>query len=121
MQTTRLCTLAEFLNHHHVFALHAAIAQFSDGSVGVSHQALFVGRISPRTCHHACAVSGTDLVLVRVNQRIEGHPIHQALFTERFERFHAQREVRRNRLVLVFVVMFLLFGDIGCHRKIAAI
>ena len=61
MQTTRLCTLAEFFNHHHVFALHAAIAQFSDGSVGVGHQALFVGRIGPRTCHHACAVSGPIL------------------------------------------------------------
>jgi len=49
-----------------------------------------------------------DFMLVRVDDRIECSSIDQSFFDEkRFQRFYAKRQIRRNCLMVVIVVVFL--------------
>ena len=106
MQTIRLWTCGRVLDHHHVLALRAAVAQFGDRGGGVFEQPLFVGRIGPGAGHHSRAVARADFVLVVIHQGVERGAVHQPFFDQQgFERFHAQREVGGDSLMVVIVMV----------------
>ena len=95
-----------------MLALLAAIAKLCDRVIGVRQQTLLVCWIAPGLRDHAGAVARSDLVLERVDERVERVAIHQSFFDQQgFERLHAQRQVRRDCLVL------LTLGQTGCRRR----
>ena len=68
-------------------------------------------RIDPGPRHHARAVARANLVFVGIDQGIEGVAIDQSLFDQqRFKRLHAQRGVRRDRLLRVTMVLASTLG-----------
>ncbi len=94
MQTTRLCSSRPVLDDDHVLTLPAGVTQFGDGGGGIREQPLLVGRVYPGPRHDPRAVARPDLVLERVNERVERGGIDQALFDEqRLERLDAERQV----------------------------
>ncbi len=82
MQTTRLCSLGGVLDHHHVLASEAAIAEFGDRGSGIGQQALLVRWIDPGSRDDARTVAWADFMLVGVDQRIKGCPLDQPFFNE---------------------------------------
>ncbi len=101
-------------DHHHVFALHPAIAELSDGGVGVGEQALFISGVGPGASYHAGTIARADLVLVGVNQCVQRSTVDQSFFDEeRFEGLDAEGKVRRNGLVIVIMSVGELGGQ-GC-------
>ncbi len=97
------------LDHDHVLALAPAIAQLGDGRSGVVQKAGLVGRIAPSPGDHPRAVARTDLVLIGVDDRIQGGRIDQALLDhQRFQRLDPQGPVRRRLLAMAVVVMMIV-------------
>ena len=81
------------LDHDHVLALAAGIAELGDGGGGVGQQAGFVGGIGPGPRDHAGAVPGADLVFVVFDDGVQRGRIDKALFDQQgFERLDPQRE-----------------------------
>jgi hypothetical protein len=74
--------LRRILQHHHVFALKAAEAQFGDGLAAVFQQALFVGRIGPGMRHHLGAVARTDALLEQLDNLVDSSRVDQTLFDQ---------------------------------------
>jgi len=96
-----------------MLALAAAVAELRDGGGGVGQQAFLICGIDPGARYHSRAVARSDLVLLRVDERIERSAIDQSLFDEqRFERLDTQSEVGRNFLVIVIVWMMMGFHKI---------
>ena len=94
-----------------MLALPAGVAQLGDRGRRVLQQAFLVGGIDPGARHHPGAVARADLVFHRVDQRVERGGIDQAfLDQERLERLDSQREVRRDRLMLVSRVLAWTLG-----------
>ena len=88
--------------------LLAAQATLRNRSIRIGQETPLVFRIQPRARHNARADMRSDFVLVGVNDRIECGSIDQALFNKQgFERLYAKRQIRRNRLMVVIVVVFL--------------
>jgi len=91
VQTIMLCTLSVFSTTTMCFALHPAIAELSDGGVGVGEQALFISGGRPRrelSRGHHCA---GDLVLVGVNQCVQRSTVDQSFSTRRDSRALTRR------------------------------
>src|SRR6516165_5969112 len=86
----------------------------------VGQEPLLVRGVHPRSGDHAGAVSGTDLGFEGVDDEIERRPIHEPLLDQqRLERLDPQREIRRNRLVIVVVVLRVIavvLMRLGCER-----
>ena len=62
-------------HYHHVLALDARKAQFSDGFGAVRQQPRLIRRIRPGFRHYLCAIARPDLMLIGVNQLIERRQI----------------------------------------------
>ena len=80
MQTTRLWTVGRVLHRDHVLALATGDIQLGDRRRGVVDQPGVIGRIVPGLGDHSRAVAGADLVLIGLDDRVEGGGVDQALF-----------------------------------------
>ena len=116
MQTDEVVHFARVLDHPHVLALAAAVAQGSDRRGGVAQQPFPEGRIAPGAGHHPRAVLRSDPVLIGVDQLVESGRIDQPLLDQQqLERLDAQRHVR-GRLGVVMGVMLVGSAHDGSSR-----
>lgn len=89
-------------------ALLASQAKLGNRRVRIGQETALIFRIHPRACDNARTDMRADFMLVGVDDRIECSSIDQSFFDEkRFQRFYAKRQIRRNCLMVVIVVVFL--------------
>ena len=108
--------LGRVLDHHHMLALAAGIVEFGDRRGRILHQPGAIGRIAPGLGYHADAVARSDLLLIEVDQEIEGRWINIAfLGQDRFQRTHAQFGLRQLGMVVIVVVMVVVIVIMVAH------
>jgi hypothetical protein len=100
--------LGTVLHDDHVLTLPAGKTELGERRGRVLEKPLLVLRIDPCPSDDARPVARADLVLHGVDDGVESREVHEAfLDEERLERLHPEREVGRNVLVIVIVVVFL--------------
>ena len=69
--------IGSVFDDHHMRPLAALVAKFGDCRSRIGEKAFLVLWIDPGACDDARAVARSDLVLIRVDQRVEGGRIDQ--------------------------------------------
>src|SRR5437879_10850082 len=73
-----------------------------------------VGRIAPGLSDHANAVARSDLLLIEIDQEVEGCRIDIAfLGQDRFQRAHAQLGLRQFGMIVIMVVVVVVMPGHG--------
>ena len=102
------------------------IVELGDRRGRVLQQPRAIGRIAPGLRDHADAVARADLLLIEIDQEIEGRRIDIAfLGQDRFQRAHAQLGLRQIGMVVIVVMMVVVVVIMVAHgvkdrRKIRA-
>src|SRR5215471_4127177 len=85
----------------------------------MSQQTLLIAGIDPCFCNRPSAVARPDSVLVGIDERVQSSRIDQSfLDQERLQSLDAQRRIRRNALLAVFMIMIVRHLPQSYHRVV---